>query len=83
MGVELLAIKLKNNPHIKGVTFKRGEPIVSQYAGDMFLLIDGKESSLRETLSCFRDFRGASGLKMNSSKTKVLWVGSKKYSNDI
>ena len=61
LGVELLAIKLKNSPHIKGVSFKRGGPIVSQYADDTFLLIDGKESSLKETLSCLRDFHGASG----------------------
>jgi hypothetical protein len=35
--------------------------------------------SLREALECFESFYKVSGLKMNSSKTKAVWVGNKKY----
>ena len=48
-----------------------------------FLMLDGSETSLQQTLICFRKFYEASGLKMNTSKTRVVWVGSKKYSDLI
>jgi hypothetical protein len=48
-----------------------------------FFKNDGREISLKETLSCFESFYKASGLKMNASKTKAVWVGNKKYSDLI
>ena len=83
IGVELLSLKLKSNPLIRGVKINDTESLVSQYADDTFLMLDGSEKSLRETLVCFENFHVASGLKMNTSKTKVVWVGSKKYSDLI
>jgi hypothetical protein len=56
---------------------------LSQYADDTFLILDGREISLKETLSCFESFYKASELKMNASKTKAVWVGNKKYSDLI
>jgi hypothetical protein len=41
------------------------------------------ENSLREALEYFESFYKVSGLKMNSSKTKAVWVGNKKYSDQI
>jgi hypothetical protein len=38
---------------------------------------------LREALECFESFYKVSGLKMNSSKTKAVWVGNKKYSDQM
>jgi hypothetical protein len=57
--------------------------LISQYADDTFLLLDGSELSLKETLNCFDNFHKVSGLKMNTSKTKVVWVGNKRYSDLI
>jgi hypothetical protein len=59
------------------------ESFISQYVNDTFLVLDGCETSLRETLICFENFYKASGLKINTSKTRVVWVGSKRYSNQI
>ena len=60
------------------------ESLISQYADDTFLVLDGCETSLRETLICFETFYfKASGLKINTSKTRVVWVGNKRYSNQI
>ena len=53
------------------------------YADDTFLILDGSENSLREALECFESFYKVSGLKRNSSKTKTVWVGNKKYSDQI
>jgi hypothetical protein len=57
--------------------------LISQYADDTFLVLDGCETSLRETPICFENFYKASGLKINTSKIRIVWVGSKRYSNQI
>jgi hypothetical protein len=66
IGVELLSLKLKRNPDIQGITINDDETLLSQYADDTFLILDGREISLKETLSCFESFYKASRLKMNA-----------------
>ena len=83
IGVELLSLKLKSNSLIKGMSLGNSESLISQYADDTFLILKRSETSLRESLICFENFYKASGLKMNTSKTKVVWIGNKKYSNLI
>ena len=73
IGVELLSLQIKSNPKIKGALVNDTESLISQYAGDTFLVLDGCETSLRETLICFENFNKASGLKINTSKTRVVW----------
>jgi hypothetical protein len=46
---------------------KSGQRIWLEY----FLVLDGCETSLRETLICFENFHKASGLKINTSKTRI------------
>ena len=47
------------------------------------MILGGRETSLRETLICFENFYKASSLKLNTSKTRAVWVGNKRYSNQI
>ena len=44
--------------------------------------MDGSEESLNETLSELENYAKFSGLKVNFTKTHVVWIGSKKYSID-
>jgi hypothetical protein len=74
IGVELLSLQIKSNPKIKGALVNDTESLISQYADDTFLVLDGCELSLRETLICFENFNKASGLKIKTSKTRVVWV---------
>lgn len=83
IGVELLAIKLKSNPHVKEIDIDNKHTLISQYADETFLLLDGSEKSLQESLICFENFCLTSGLKMNISKTRAVWVGNRKYSDLI
>ena len=85
IGVELLSLKLKANHNIHGIIIKEVESLISLYANHTFLILDHirSENSLKEALECFESFYKVSGLKMNSSKTKVVWVGNKKYSDQI
>jgi hypothetical protein len=75
----LLSLQIKSNPKIKGALVNDTESLISQYADDTFLVLDGCETSL----ICFENFYKASGLKINTSKIRVVWVGSKRYPNQI
>jgi hypothetical protein len=72
IGVELLSLQIKSNSKIKGALVNDTESLISQYTDDTFLVLDGCETSLRETLICFENFNKASGLKINTSKTSVV-----------
>jgi hypothetical protein len=62
IGVQLLWLNIKSNPQIKGVLINETEPLISQYADDTFLLLDGSELSLKETLNWLDKFHKVSGL---------------------
>ena len=79
---EILAIKIKNNKKIKGIKINNKEFILTQYADDTSVILDGSEESLNETLSELENYAKFSGLKVNFTKTHVVWIGSKKYSTD-
>ena len=79
---EILAIKIRNNKNIKGITIGNNEYKLSQYADDTSAILDGSDKSLNETLSELSFFSKYSGLKVNFDKTQVVWIGRKKYSSD-
>ena len=77
--IEPLAIAIKNSSHIKGVTFGNIELTIGQYADDTFLLLDGSEHSLRESVALPKEFYKCSGFKINVDKTQVAWLGSNRH----
>ena len=56
---------------------------MSQYADDTSLILDGTEQSLQESIIELNKFAKISGLKINLGKSQVIWIGSKKYSEEI
>ena len=79
---EVLAIKIRNNKNIKGITINNTEYKLSQYADDTSVILDGSSTSLNETLNVLSSYAKYSGLKINFDKTSVVWIGKKKYSTD-
>ena len=77
---EILNIKLKNNKNIKGIHINNKEYIISQFADNTTLFLDGSDKSLSNTLKLLEEFPHISGLKVNFEKTKLVWIGSMKYS---
>ena len=79
---EVLAIKIKNNKNIKGITthINNTEYKLSQYADDTSVILDGSSTSLNETLNVLSSHAKYSGLKINFDKTSVVWIGKTKYS---
>ena len=77
-----MAIKIRENPKIKGIKVLHSEHEISQFADDTSVILDRSEESLNETLLELEWFKKISGLKINISKTQVIWIGSKIYSSD-
>ena len=46
----------------------------------LHIISDGSERSLLSALNMIQIFGTVSGLKMNTSKTELIWIGKKKYS---
>ena len=77
---EILAILARQNKSIKGINIKDKIYTLSQYADDTTFFLDGSKQSLENTLILLKDFSEISGLNINTEKTKVIWIGSKKRS---
>jgi hypothetical protein len=74
---EILAILIKQNHDIKGIVINDKEHKISQYADDTSLALDGSVKSLHSALDTLERYANFSGLKINSAKTKLIWIGSK------
>ena len=79
---EILGILVRDSDEIKGITIDDSEYILSQYADDTSLILDGSPSSLDASLRILQFYAEISGLKINLDKTNVIWIGSKKHSQD-
>ena len=79
---EILAEMIRKNENISGIVLNNKENKLSQFADDTSLTLNGSEKSLKETFKTLETFRKISGLKVNLDKTKVVWMGSKKHSQD-
>ena len=72
-----MAEAIRKRKEIVGITVNGKEIKLSQYADDTTLILDGSEQSVKEAVKLFERFGDASGLRLNSSNTEALWIGSK------
>ena len=79
---EILSILIKTNTLIKGIIIGETEYKLTQFADDTTLFLNGSRESLLAALNTLEIFGSFSGLKMNTEKTKVVWLGRKKHSKD-
>ena len=70
---------LKQNKDIKGVKIGDVKHILSQFADDMTIILDGSEQSLATAIKTSDSFAKLSNLKVNSSETRAIWVGAKNF----
>jgi hypothetical protein len=76
---EVLAIKIKN---IGGLKIVNIENKLSQFANDTAIFLNGTEFSLQKSLEELNSFADLSGLNINYTKTQVVWIGSKRFSDE-
>ena len=81
-GAEIMALLFLMNPEIIGFKINSKEFKLTQFADDTTLILDGSQHSLQAALNTLEIYGNFSGLKMNKEKTKVIWIGKKKYSKD-
>ena len=82
IGSNILSILIKYNDNINGIKVGAEEFLLSQYADDTSLLLDGSENSLRSTMTVLQCYANSSGLKIKIEKTKAVWIGSLKDKRD-
>ena len=78
MAIEPLASEIKRNNIIRGILCDKEMIKIGLYADDTFLMLDGSESSLRESILVLNHFHVHSGLKINLDKTQAIWLGKLK-----
>ena len=74
---EILNIMIISNPDLKGIVIGKTEHKIVQFADDTTIILDDSLGSLQATLNILEIYGSISGLKMNSDKTKVIWIGRK------
>ena len=73
--VETLAIAIRQNTAIKSITISKEETKLLQYADDATAVLSDMDSA-RALFTLLDVFKELSGLRINSSKTEEMWVGS-------
>ena len=81
LAVELLACKIRQDKEIQGIKVLGKELKLSQFADDTTLL-NSNCNSVKQAIAVLDNFGDISGLKLNSSKTKALWLGSWRHRKD-
>ena len=73
LAVQLLACKIRQDKEIQEIKIFRQELKISQFADETTLLNSNRNSVCR-ALNILDNFGNLSGLRLNSSKTKALWL---------
>jgi len=74
IGVEILALALKENSNIKGYKVKSNEFKLTQYADDITMILTDFKS-VNETIKTFETFGNHSSLRINKDKTEGMLIG--------
>lgn len=72
---EILAHMIRQNESIKGYDILGRKTLISQFADDASLLLDGSQESFEACVFTLLEYAKYSGLAMNFDKTKVVWFG--------
>ena len=77
---QILCEMVLNNKNIRGITIGEEEFKLTQFADDTTIFMDGTTGSLQHLLNTLEIFGSLSGLKINKTKTKMIWIGKKRLS---
>jgi hypothetical protein len=68
LALKLMSAAIKNDTSINGMKINNSEYLLSQYADDSFLILDGCDDSLGKSLCILEKFSEYAGLKANLEK---------------
>ena len=75
VAVETLAIAIRQNSMINGITIEKEETKLLQYADDTTAVLSDINSA-HNLFKLLDDFKKLSGLAVNPTKTEGMWIGS-------
>ena len=75
---EILSLMIRKNTDIKGIKVKDQNALISLFADDTTLFLDGSEKSFEEAITTLDNFAALSGLNINNDKTQIVWIGNRK-----
>ena len=78
---EILALALRGNHQIKGISIKEVKHLLNQFADDMDIGSVADKQSLVAIFNELDSFRSQSGFTVSYEKTTLYRIGSLKYSN--
>ena len=70
---------LLKNKDIKGIFIENVKMKMNQFADDATFILDRSVKSLEGALNTLEVFGSISGLKMNTDKTQIVWIGKKTF----
>ena len=79
LSAELMSIKLRHGPGVKGINLFGNEIKLSQFADDTNLFC-ADLISVERALNLVYDFGRIAGLRLNMKRTKAIWLG--KWANN-
>ena len=68
----------KFEKNIKGIMIRQKEIKITQFPDDTTIILNGTEDSLQAALNILEIFGNISGLRVNTEKTQIVWIGKKK-----
>ena len=79
---QILSKLFLNNPNVKGISCGSNDIRLSQFADDTRLILGGTPQSLQAAFNVLEMFGSVSGLRVNTAKPQVVWIGKKKRCNE-
>ena len=76
-------MRIRKSPGVTGIKIKDMEYLISQFADDTSIYLDGRRESFENVIKILNEFALWSGLKINYDKLQVVWLGSKKGSGTV
>ena len=77
---QILYLMIMEEKKIKGITIGKNEIKITQFPNDTTIILDGTKDSLQLTLNVLEIFGNISGLKINTEKTQIVWIGKNRGS---
>ena len=80
---EILLLMINNNDSITGIKIADTTHKITQFADDTTIILNGTSVHLLAALNTLEVYRSYSGLKINTDKTKLIWIGKKRFCQNI
>ena len=74
--IEVIGLKIRNNPNIKPIEILSIKKLLSQYADNLWTFTSADQDTFDNLCDEYEKFGIATGLKINYNKTEILCLGS-------